>query len=322
MRYFNKENFQEIQPKNDDNNEDEKYVLRGDFRVLNLTVPKPFEEALTSMYYRSIGGYHAAKLRRYQDLIDNFLYEELDSLRKFTPVTRNDSSVTKTLERLHVLNMLNTKIIVYPSRPKFQPVDNPHTYGPAWFVDSVMIAESAFEEIEFMKDKDFNPLREIVLDINTVSVDSIKNKLSSHSFKTNNVDTVQLVEFKSNYIKYEARTKSEQLVVFSEIYYSGNNYFNGPKGWQVYIKEKNSSNKVRIKSDHFRVNYVLRGMIVPPGEYIIEFEFEPESYKLGNTISYIFSAILITIIFILLVLRIISWVQKNSQSSAFSSSGE
>ena len=232
------------------------------FRVLPLQ--NPFQDARTSYYHKNVGGYHAAKLRRYQEFIDHHLQPEL---QQFVTSLQNRQSADSTLQSLDAINMMNTKYIIYDLNQA--PIRNPYQMGNAWLVENYKIVENADEEIEAMKDVD--PAETAVID------KRFKNFVDGKQFLKDLAGSVKLTEYQPNYLKYIANTSSEQLTVFSEIYYD--------KGWKAYVNGE--------EVPHFRVNYVLRALVLPPGENTIEFKFEPASYYLGNKISLASSLLLI-----------------------------
>ena len=232
------------------------------FRVLPLQ--NPFQDARTSYYHKNVGGYHAAKLRRYQEFIDHHLQPEL---QQFVTSLQNRQSADSTLQSLDAINMMNTKYIIYDLNQA--PIRNPYQMGNAWLVENYKIVENADEEIEAMKDVD--PAETAVID------KRFKNFVDGKQFSKDQAGSVKLTEYQPNYLKYIANTTSEQLTVFSEIYYE--------KGWKAYVNGE--------EVPHFRVNYVLRALVLPPGENTIEFKFEPASYYLGNKISLASSLLLI-----------------------------
>ena len=232
------------------------------FRVLPLQ--NPFQDARTSYYHKNVGGYHAAKLRRYQEFIDHHLQPEL---QQFVTSLQNRQSADSTLQSLDAINMMNTKYIIYDLNQA--PIRNPYQMGNAWLVENYKIVENADEEIEAMQDVD--PAETAVID------KRFKNFVDGKQFSKNQAGSVKLTEYQPNYLKYIANTTSEQLTVFSEIYYE--------KGWKAYVNGE--------EVPHFRVNYVLRALVLPPGENTIEFKFEPASYYLGNKISLASSLLLI-----------------------------
>ncbi|MGK0384257.1 MAG: hypothetical protein ACJAVL_000994 [Bacteroidia bacterium] len=219
------------------------------FRVINLAV-STFNDSKTSYFHKSIGGYHGAKLKRYQELID--------------------SCISNT--NLAVLNMLNTKYFITPDKEGRPSVRrNPLALGNAWFVDEVRMVENADQELAALSENDFNPEKIAVID------KRFANQLSGFQPSTDNAANIYFLEYKSNYLKYETETTTEQLAVFSEIYFAN--------GWNAYVDGELHS--------HLRANYVLRSMRIPAGNHEVEFKFEPEVYATGEKISLAGSILLV-----------------------------
>lgn len=231
-----------------------------DYRVLNIAV-NTFNEAGTSYYHKSIGGYHAAKLRRYQDLIDAHIQNSIQNIMTTLRSNPNDSSLRATFSKQGVLNMLNTRYVIY--NPDASPLQNRYALGNAWFVNDVKMVKNADEEIKAVGE--INPGNTAVVD------ERFKNELEGFSPKRDASATIKLLDYKPNDLKYEANAATEQLAVFSEIYYS--------KGWNAYIDG--------VLKPHFGVDYVLRALRVPAGKHNIEFKFEPAVYYAGEKISLI-----------------------------------
>ena len=221
--------------------DDERKILqdKSHFRVLNLT-SNTFNEARTSYYLKSIGGYSAAKLRRYQDLID----EHISKMN------------------WNVLNMLNTKYFI----TQRGVVQNPDAMGNVWFVDNIMYVDNANDESDALKDIDLS--RIAVADSTYAPNHSL---LFTSTFNGNESDYIELVSAKMDRMNYSAKVNENRLAVFSEIYY--------PYGWQATIDG--------LPAEHFRVDYILRAMIIPEGEHQIEFTFRPESVRKGEILSLI-----------------------------------
>lgn len=261
-RYLNNDDFvrQNIADRTFVPTEADKYILQdtSQYRVLNLTV-SPFNDGKTSYLHHSIGGYHGAKIRRYQDLIDRCIFTEIN---QFTGALGNITSadqVQPLFKDLNALNMLNTKyIIINPDSP---PLVNNMALGNAWFVDSYRLVETPDEELDAVSSID--PAAEAV--INIEYRDNL-NLLDNDSANTGNID---LISYKANELVYNYQSSTGRLAIFSEIYY--------PPGWNAYIDGQ--------MADHFRANYVLRAMVVPPGSHEIVFRFEPRSYEIGNRVS-------------------------------------
>ena len=237
------------------------------YRVLNLAV-STFNDASTSNYHKSIGGYHGAKLQRYQELIMNGLSTDINRIRS---VAQNASSLEQLkapLPGCNSLNMLNTRYIII--NPEGNPLVNENALGNAWLVKSTRIVNSADEEISLINN--FDP-KEVAL------VDNQFSDLLSNS-EYDSAGSIELISYKANELIYDYNSPSRSLAVFSEIYY--------PLGWEAYVDG--------VQSDYFRVNYLLRGMELPEGKHEIIFRFDPESYHTGNTVAFISSILLLIII--------------------------
>jgi len=229
---------------------DQKMMKEKDehFRILNLQ--NPFNESRTSYFHHSIGGYHGAKMHRYQDLIEQHISGEVnDFIDKFR-------QGQDPFLNLNVLNMLNTRYF-YFGETEEGVFENPNALGNAWFITSILPVNNPDEEIQKLKDID--PSKECIID---------KSAFSLTKTEYTKEGMIDLVEYEPNFLKYQSSNPDDGFIVFSEIYY--------PVGWKATI----DGNLIDIK----RVNYVLRGMEVPPGNHTIEFEFKPDSYYLGNKI--------------------------------------
>jgi len=237
------------------------------YRVLPLQ-GDPFQDARTSYYHKNIGGYSAAKLRRFQEIIENHLMPEMQEMIKGLNAQIRPDSV---FANLGVINMLNTRYFIYDLNNP--PLQNPNAMGNAWFVSNYKTVANADEEIAALKSID--PKNEVTIDKRFS--DFVGNK----KFQKDEVGGITLTEYKPNYLKYTAKANSEQLAVFSEIYYA--------KGWDAFIDGQ--------KVPHFRVNYILRGLVLPAGDHTVEFKFHPKSYYTGNTVSLASSILLIIAVF-------------------------
>lgn len=238
--------YQKFQPKTQAEREDiQKYVIQKNtyYRVYDLTT-SAFQDNRVSGSHRSIGGYSAAKLRRYQDLIENHIMKG----------------------NMQVLNMLNTKYIITQQGLQI----NPGVTGPAWFVDSVVWAKTPDEEIAALNDIDVTK--------QTVVNTKFKNEIGEFQAATSN-DSISLITYEPDYLKYNTNTGGKRLVVFSEIYYPD---------WTVTIDGK--------PTDYFESNYTLRAMMVPAGQHTIEFNFNPAYYTKANTMSMIFYYIIMALV--------------------------
>ena len=209
------------------------------FRVLNLTV-STFNDTHTSYFHKSIGGYHGAKLQRYQDLIDRH-------------IMRGNSSV---------LDMLNTKYIIdFNQNRQHEAQINFDVLGNAWFVGRYQEVENADEEIAALNN--FEPELWAVID------KRFSDYYADKKIADDAEAQIELTSYAPNRLSYRATTGTQQIAVFSEVYYD--------KGWNAFVNGE--------AWPHFRVNYILRAMILPPGEHEIEFRFEPRSYIVGERIS-------------------------------------
>ena len=235
-----------------------------DYRVFNLQ--NPWNEARTSYHHKSVGGYHAAKIRRYQDLINAGLTHQTNALIKNLQAGRADFS------QAGLLNMLNTKYIMF-SPEASGVIKNPNALGNAWFVANVKLVNSPDEELQSV---------ETINTQTTAVIDASKFKVGG-SYGSNG--TIKLLAYEPNHLKYEANNAEKGLAIFSEIYY--------PKGWTATIDGK--------EADILRADYVLRAMQIPAGKHTIEFKFAPKSYEIGNTIMLVSSVILYLVLIASLV---------------------
>ncbi|NLA23582.1 MAG: YfhO family protein, partial [Bacteroidales bacterium] len=251
----------------------------NEFRVCNLSMGLGgvFADASTSYFHKSIGGYHGAKMLRYQELMDSVMSADLYMAYYLLEMAYQSNPSEQSLQVLFdnnadfsILNMLNTKYFII--NPEMRPIKNNKALGNAWFVKDFSWVDDANEEILAMRD--LNTADEAVVDVR------YENILKDFKPKYDSSANIKLISYAPNRLKYESNATSAQLAVFSEIFYS--------KGWKVYVDGE--------ETPHFRANYVLRSMIVPEGKHEIEFVFDPKSYKTGNMISYISSAIILILI--------------------------
>ena len=253
--------------------ETDKEILKDkslDYRVLNLAV-NTFNENSTAYWHKSIGGYHAAKLRRYQEIIEEHIQGEMNGI--FTKLTEAGGDMSKVeADAFPVLNMLNTRYFILPLQGgQTAPVFNPYANGNAWFVDDVKYVDNANEEIDALHDT--NPLYTAIVD--KKFAEQIKLPVVSDNVSSDTLRSVTLTDYQPNALKYEVDSKNGGVVVFSEIYYPG---------WISYIDGK--------EVEHGRADYILRAMNVPAGKHQIEFKFDPKSLHTTETIAYTALAIL------------------------------
>lgn len=224
-------------------------------RVLNLSVSTFNDNSTTSWFHKSIGGYHGAKLQRYQELIDSVIIDELVLFRDGQTL----EDLQAVLDKTPVLSMLNTKYVILS--PSYPPLLNPNARGNAWFAEKVVMAGNANEELSALKS--FASGGEAIVDV------KFRDQITRSEYPVSVNDTIYLVSYKPNELVYRYSAEGERLVTFSEIYY--------PAGWKSFIDGR--------ETPHLRTNYVLRGMVVPAGEHEIRFSFEPESFYTGNKVS-------------------------------------
>ena len=234
------------------------------YRVLNLAA-NTFNDASTSYYHQSIGGYHGAKLKRYKEMIDFTLTPEMTAMK--SALQRKDTTVMGVLYSQPTINMMNTKYLII--NPDAAPVLNQGALGNAWFVNEIRIVPNADAEIAAIKN--FNPRSTAIID------ERYKAQVAGLTPSPDPASSIALTSFKLNDVVYKSNSTSPQLAVFSEIYYD--------KGWNLYIDGQ--------KSDYMRANYVLRAAKIPAGSHTIEWKFEPEVYVKGERISMASSALLL-----------------------------
>lgn len=258
-RYLNSENFIdkdeiELRQQPYDTDIDTKAAQYGDkdYRVLNLAV-NTFNDSEPSAFHHQIGGYSAAKLSRYQNIIDFYL-------GRYNP--NNDLvSMEQANVSMPVLNMLNARYLVLPFKQGVGVVRNSNALGNCWFVDSILSVNNPNEEILALKD--FNPATTAVVDVS-------KFTIQNPEFKTDSTDVIireHLEPYNPDYLKYKSHTSGSRLAVFSEIHYAPD--------WFAYIDGK--------PAEYIRVNFILRALEVPAGDHVIEFKNEaPRMHRLDN----------------------------------------
>jgi hypothetical protein len=229
------------------------------YRVLNLTASPFSDNTPTSYFHKSIGGYHGAKLKRYQEFIDTALIRNLELIQAVFSNAKSVEDLQSVFNSTIALNMLNTKYLIY--NPEAPPLVNHNALGNAWFVEKPLMVENANKEISSLNY--FNPAKEALID------NVYKDQVTKSSYKLLENEKIDLVSYQPNELVYRYSATEEKLVVFSEIYY--------PAGWKSYIDGK--------ESKYFRTDFILRGMVVPAGDHEIKFAFEPLSYFVGNKIS-------------------------------------
>jgi len=244
--------------------ETDKIILQDktlDYRVLNLA-SNTFNENETSYYHKSIGGYHAAKLQRYQDMIEYYISPEMQNLSPAIISAQGDMTQVAGDSIYPVLNALNTRYFIVPLQGgQTAPVKNPYAYGNAWMVDKVTFVDNANKEIEGIKN--INLRHEAVADKKFADV------LGS-SAQQDTLSRVVLTDYKPNQLTYEVNSGKGGVVVFSEIYYPG---------WTATVDGQSA--------ELGRVDYILRALRVKEGKHDVVLTFKPGSIKATETVAYI-----------------------------------
>ena len=234
-----------------------------DYRVLNFAT-STFDDNNTSYWHKSVGGYHPAKLRRYQEMIEHHISPEMQAAYKAI-ATAGGEMDSVDANKFRVLNMLNTKYFIFPAGQQRQtvPILNPHAYGNAWFVNKVQYVNNANEEIDAL---------DSIIPTETAVVDArFKDVLkgATESYK-DSLSSIRLTSYAPNRLTYETNNAQDGIAVFSEIYY--------PDGWHVTIDGQ--------PAELARADYILRTMYVPAGQHTIEMRFDPTSLHVTEGIAY------------------------------------
>jgi hypothetical protein len=239
------------------------------YRVIDLTggISGAFNGAQVSRFHLSVGGYHGAKMKRYQEVLDSVMFQEIQNFA--VQLQQQQTYTPQMLEKLSVLNMLNTKYLILA--PSAQGViTNTAALGNAWFVDEYKVVPNANAELQAIGN--FNPGQTAIVD------QRYQDQLNGLNITPDNAAKISLTAYEPDYLTYQSTAASPQLAVFSEIFYRGN------EDWQAYIDGQ--------PVQHMRANYILRAIVVPAGNHKIEFRFEPKTYHRGETIALISSILL------------------------------
>lgn len=268
-RYLNDGQFvpRTIQTDTFNQTEADKLILQdttADYRVLNFAT-NTFNENNTSYWHKSVGGYHAAKLRRYQEMIERHISPEMqEAYRAIATAGGEMDSVDG--DKFRILNMLNTKYFIFPAGQQGQtlPILNPYAYGNAWFVSQVQYVDNANEEIDAL----YNILPTETAVVDTRFKEALKGatELLIDSLSA----TIKLTSYAPNHLTYETENPQDGIAVFSEIYY--------PDGWHITIDGQ--------PADLARADYILRAVHVPAGKHILEMRFDPTSLHVTEGIAY------------------------------------
>lgn len=252
----------------------------SNFRVANANFQSLSGESRTSYFYKSLGGYHGAKLRRIQDILDFAFFHP--GVGQF--LTQSGVPFVE-LDQDQILNMMNVKYLVnysYNDNNKIDgvsPQPNPNALGAAWIVDEVKFVESADDEIKAMsKGSGFDAANVAILDKSFEELITSEGRASDAS--------VSLLSYAPNKLEYEFSSSEDETVIFSEVFY--------PHGWQAYIDDQ--------PAPYFRANYVLRGMSVPSGKHKITFKYDVPAYSAGGVVSLLTSTLVLLLVLSLLYL--------------------
>ena len=250
----------------------------GNYRVLNLS-KSTFNENETSYYHKSIGGYHAAKLRRYQELIDAYIAPEINPLMNAVAEAQGDMTAIKGDSIWPVLNMLNMRYAIIPlQNGETAPLKNQYALGNAWFVDQLTYVDNANQELAALGKMDLR--HEAVAD------KKFQKQLGQAVAQDYNNVSVNLIAYEPNELKYDVKSAKGGVLVFSEIYYPG---------WTATVDGQ--------PVDVGRVNYVLRALQLKPGNHQVVLQFMPKSVDTTETIAYIAYGVLLLVILLVVYLE-------------------
>lgn len=254
-RYLNESNFEKKSKKEFVQTEADKFILQDkdpSYRV--LTFNNPFNDTDVSYFHKSIGGYNAAKLRRYQDLIETHISQEMgviqSNLSKGVRTIADADSAISTAQT-PVLDMLNMRYVIL--QKDLPAATNHNANGNAWFVDEIQYVKNADEEISQLSKIDTKK---------SAIVDQSFAEIAGNALPSDASDKISMTSYDPMNVSYQSDCASERVAIFSEVYYQ--------PGWNAYIDGK--------KSEHFRANWILRGLRVPAGSHTIDFKFEPTTY--------------------------------------------
>ena len=247
-----------------------------DYRVLNLST-STFNENETSFYLKSIGGYHPAKLRRYQELIDAHIQPEMQRLYGALNKAAGDMTQVNGDSVFPVLNMLNTKYFILPLQGgRSVPLENPYTYGNAWFVDKIHYVDNANQELDMTG--------KLSLRHEAVADKKFQKQLGEAVVQDTS-SLVRITAYEPNKLTYDVNSGKGGVIVFSEIYYPG---------WTATVDG--------VEQELGRVDYVLRALQVKPGHHEVVLSFFPKTIDRTETVAYVAYAVLLLLIIYLIVM--------------------
>lgn len=242
-----------------------------DYRVLNLAT-NTFNENETSYYHKSIGGYHAAKLRRYQEMIEAYISPEMQKMMPAIAEANGDMTQVAGDSIYPVLNMLNMKYVIVPLQGgQTVPIMNPYAYGNAWFVDRVKYVDNATEELASLGQLDLR---------NEAVADKAFKDIIGDGAVEDDSAIVTLTAYEPNQLTYDVQSQKGGVVVFSEVYYPG---------WTATVDGGEPM-------EMGRVNYILRAMKIQLGQHQVVLSFKPKSLERTETMAYVSYGILLVAI--------------------------
>lgn len=251
-----------------------------DYRVLNFA-SNTFNENETSYYHKSVGGYHAAKLRRYQELIERYISPEMRKTMPTLAAAGGNMNEVKGDSIFPVLNMLNTRYFIMPLQGgQTMPLQNPYAFGNAWFVDKLTFVDNANQELDKVGQ----------IDLRHEAVSSLRWNVegcANNQGVSNNSGTVTLTSYEPNELKYDVSSQKGGIIVFSEIYYPG---------WTATVDGQ--------ETEIGRVDYVLRALAVKAGSHKVVLTFKPKSIAVTEAIAYTALALLVVAVLAIIILRV------------------
>jgi len=255
------------------------YILQDqdpDYRVINVA-KNTFNDATTSYFHKSVGGYHGAKMKRFQEMNETHLSRVVEVIRQNAGKMPGDQlvNILQKTHKMGILDMMDCKYIIAGDEPK-DVIINPYHLNHAWFVKGIKYVPDADSELGSLDG--FNPADTAIIDIGSKHLD-FKDYMDGFQPKWDSTATIKLDDYKPDDLTYTSKAATEQFAVFSEVYYGGG------LGWDVFVDGQ--------KQNHVRVNYLMRGMRVPAGTHKIEFKFEPQSFATGEKVSLISSLVML-----------------------------
>ena len=237
-----------------------------DYRVINLT-KDVFNDASTSYFHKSVGGYHGAKLRRYQDVISKYLGTEVHNFNSIFQNAKTERDLIENMEQQKVLNMLNTKYVIYD--PNSEPLQNPCAFGNAWSVSDINWVTTPNEEFDAIG----------TTDVRSTAIISkeFEGQIGNYKATDSLPAQIAMTDYLPNKLTYQFNASEDKLVVFSEIWTK--------QGWKLFVDGE--------EQPLLRANYLLRAAMIPSGNHELVMQYDIKAYHTGNTVAFISSLILI-----------------------------